>query len=71
MTVPYCDSRDSLAAILGPTDTLRAEFVDDALALADEARQQASDALMTGRTEAGAAMLAFAERLTLLAGGQR
>ena len=60
----------SLTAIVGPDDTLRAEFVDDALTLADEARQQASDALMAGRTEVGAAILQFAERLTLLAGGR-
>ena len=60
-----------LACIVGANGTLRAEFVDDALTLADEARQRASDALMSGRTEAGAAMLAFAERLTLLAGGRR
>lgn len=59
-----------LASILGPNDEICAEFTEDARLLAAEARQRAADAFSAGRDEAGAAILQFAERLTLLAGGQ-
>ena len=59
-----------LTAIVGPDDTIRAEFAAVAHTVADDARRCAADAFAAGRTEAGAAILQFAERLTLLAGGR-
>jgi hypothetical protein len=70
VTASFYDSRDSLDSVVGPTGELRDEFKADAHIVAAEARQHALDAFSAGRDEAGAAILQFAERLTLLAGGR-